>query len=52
MKKEPTYSDDFIEMIMILGNQIFMDNAIYGYCPWDYAEEFELNLKEQGFMKK
>lgn len=40
---------DVLSVIKDLYVSIFCDNMIYGYSPWDYARELELNLNEQGF---
>jgi len=42
---------DIGETIIDLATQTGFDAIVYGYLPWDYAKEFELNLKEQGFLK-
>lgn len=38
-----------VDIIAEFSSQVVYDNIIYGCCPWDYVEEFGLNLKEQGF---
>lgn len=49
MKKliESEIGDLIIELTVLATK----DWAIYGYAPWDYAQELGLNLKKQGYSK-
>ena len=39
--------EDIFELISDLTHQSIYDLLIYGYNPWNYAEEFKLNFKYQ-----
>jgi hypothetical protein len=38
------------DTIIELWTQATQDFIVYGYSPWDYAEELKLDLKYQGYI--
>ena len=42
---------DIVDFVNEMSITSYRDFIIYGYNPWDYLKETELNMKEQGFLK-
>lgn len=50
LKKFMRSNQDLISLVVELSTQLYEDRIIYGYYPWDYVREMELNLEEQGYV--